>query len=115
MTDTVAARQPGRGESADRVTLEIADGLAHLRLARPAGRNGIDMLMVRALADRFAVVAEDPGVRVLLIGADGPAFSVGGDLATGYRLHDRDAVHLFCVETLAPQTVTPEAVCLLDS
>ncbi len=24
------------------------------------------------------------------------------------------AVHLFCVETVAPQTVTPEAVCLLD-
>jgi uncharacterized linocin/CFP29 family protein len=41
--------------------------------------------------------------------------SVGGDLATGYRLHDRDAVHLFCVETLAPQTVSPEAVCLLEN
>jgi len=40
--------------------------------------------------------------------------TVGGDLAVGYRLHDRDAVHLFCVETLAPQTVTPEAVCLLE-
>jgi uncharacterized linocin/CFP29 family protein len=40
--------------------------------------------------------------------------TVGGDLAAGYRLHDRDAVHLFCVETIAPQTVTPEAVCLLD-
>jgi uncharacterized linocin/CFP29 family protein len=39
---------------------------------------------------------------------------VGGDLATGYRLHDRDAVHLFCVETVAPQTVTPEAVCILE-
>ena len=41
--------------------------------------------------------------------------SVGGDLATGYRLHDRDAVHLFCVETVAPQTVTPDAVCLLEA
>jgi uncharacterized linocin/CFP29 family protein len=41
--------------------------------------------------------------------------TVGGDLAAGYRLHDREAVHLFCVETVAPQTVTPEAVCLLDA
>ena len=41
--------------------------------------------------------------------------SVGGDLATGSRLHDRDAVHLFCVETVAPQTVTPDAVCLLEA
>jgi uncharacterized linocin/CFP29 family protein len=40
--------------------------------------------------------------------------SVGGDLATGYRMHDRDAVHLVCLETLAPQTVSPEAVCLLE-
>jgi hypothetical protein len=30
-------------------------------------------------------------------------------------LHDRDAVHLFCVETIAPQTVSPEAVCLLET
>ena len=40
--------------------------------------------------------------------------SVGGDLATGYRLQDRDSVHLFCVETIAPQAVTPEAVCILE-
>jgi uncharacterized linocin/CFP29 family protein len=40
--------------------------------------------------------------------------TVGGDLSVGYRLHDREAVHLFCAETLAAQAVTPEAVCLLD-
>jgi uncharacterized linocin/CFP29 family protein len=40
--------------------------------------------------------------------------TVGGDLAAGYRLHDRDAVHLFCVETVAPQAVAPEAVCILE-
>ena len=33
--------------------------------------------------------------------------TVGGDLAVGYRSHDRDALHLFCVETLAPQTLEP--------
>ena len=40
--------------------------------------------------------------------------TVGGDLATGYRWHDRESIHLFCAETLAPQMVTPEAVCLLS-
>jgi uncharacterized linocin/CFP29 family protein len=40
--------------------------------------------------------------------------TVGGDLATGYRLHDRDAVHLYCLETVAPQAVAPEAVCVLE-
>ncbi len=39
--------------------------------------------------------------------------TVGGDLATGYRWHDRESIHLFCAETLAAQTMTPEAVCLL--
>ena len=41
--------------------------------------------------------------------------TVGGDLAAGYRLHDREAVHLFCVETIAAQTVTAEAVCVLEA
>jgi uncharacterized linocin/CFP29 family protein len=39
--------------------------------------------------------------------------TVGGDFAVGYRQHDRDAVHLMCVETIAAQTQSPEALCLL--
>ena len=39
--------------------------------------------------------------------------TVGGDLAAGYRAHDSAALHLFCVETVAAQTLTPEAVCIL--
>lgn len=39
--------------------------------------------------------------------------TVGGDLAVGYRQHDRDAINLACIETVAAQTLTPEAVCLL--
>jgi len=40
--------------------------------------------------------------------------SVGGDLSVGYRVHDREAVHLFCVETIGAQVATPEAVCVLE-
>jgi uncharacterized linocin/CFP29 family protein len=40
--------------------------------------------------------------------------TVGGDLAVGYRSHDREVLHLFCVETVAAQTLTPEAVCVLE-
>ena len=40
--------------------------------------------------------------------------TVGGDLSVGYRSQDRDALHLFCVETVAPQTLSPESVCLLE-
>ncbi|HSF01695.1 MAG TPA: family 1 encapsulin nanocompartment shell protein [Solirubrobacterales bacterium] len=41
--------------------------------------------------------------------------TVGGDLAAGYRSHDREALHLFCVETVAAQTLTPQAVCVLEA
>jgi len=39
--------------------------------------------------------------------------TVGGDFTIGYRWHDETAVHLFCVETIAAQLLTPEAVCLI--
>src|SRR5215831_13043949 len=39
--------------------------------------------------------------------------TVGGDFTVGYRSHDETAVHLFCVETIAAQLLTPEAVCLI--
>jgi len=72
----------------------------------------------RQLRDVLGAVHRSPVMReagaVFSTRGDDFVITVGGDLATGYRLHDRDAVHLFCVETVAPQTVTPEAVCRLD-
>jgi uncharacterized linocin/CFP29 family protein len=40
---------------------------------------------------------------------------VGGDLTVGYRSHDDEAVHLFCVETVGAHLLTPKAVCTLRS
>jgi len=39
--------------------------------------------------------------------------TVGGDFTVGYRWHDETAVHLFCVETVAAQLLTPEAACII--
>ena len=73
----------------------------------------------RQLRDVLAAVHRSPVVREAgaVFSTRGGDFviTVGGDLAAGYRLHDRDAVHLFCVETVAPQAVMPEAVCVLES
>jgi uncharacterized linocin/CFP29 family protein len=60
-----------------------------------------------------SLVVHDAGAVFSVRGGDF-MLSVGGDLSVGYRLHDREAVHLFCVETLGAQVVTPEAVCVLD-
>jgi len=64
-----------------RVSLEVGDGVARLRLARPERHNAIDPALVSALAEAVERVKLDPSVRALLIGADGPSFTVGGDLA----------------------------------
>jgi len=39
--------------------------------------------------------------------------TVGGDFSVGYRWHDEEKVHFFCVETIAVQLLTPQAVCLI--
>jgi uncharacterized linocin/CFP29 family protein len=39
--------------------------------------------------------------------------TIGGDFTVGYRSHDENFVHLFCVETVAAQLLTPQAVCLI--
>jgi uncharacterized linocin/CFP29 family protein len=39
--------------------------------------------------------------------------TVGGDLTVGYRAHDDTSVHLFCVETIAAQLLTPQAMCII--
>jgi uncharacterized linocin/CFP29 family protein len=57
-------------------------------------------------------VLRDGGAVFSMRGGDF-VITVGGDLATGYRWHDRESIHLFCAETIAAQTMTPEAVCLL--
>lgn len=60
--------------------LEITGALAQIVLARPERRNAIDLTMAQALQAALAGCADDPGVRALLIRAEGPSFSPGGDL-----------------------------------
>lgn len=66
---------------------------------------------VLAAVHRGAVV-RDAGALFSTRGGDF-VITVGGDLSVGYRGHDAGGVHLFCIETVAPQVATPEAVCLL--
>lgn len=61
-----------------RVSLTIDGGLARLRLVRGDAGNAIDPAMVSAL--REAVGRCSDGVRAVLISAEGPSFTVGGDL-----------------------------------
>ena len=56
------------------------DGVAHLRLNRPASSNGLSTEMLRALRDALLRAHGDGRVRALLVSAAGRHFCAGGDV-----------------------------------
>ncbi len=60
--------------------IDIRDGVAHLRLARPQALNALDSALGEALADATARLARDADVRVVVLSGEGKAFMAGGDL-----------------------------------
>lgn len=51
-----------------------------VRLNRPESRNALTTELKEALRDALEEVADDPGVRAVVLAASGPAFCVGQDL-----------------------------------
>lgn len=62
------------------VRLERADGIARVVLARPAMQNALVPELLDELLAALAVVKRDSNSRAVLLGAEGPAFSIGGDM-----------------------------------
>lgn len=58
----------------------VTDGIATLTLARPEARNSLSEAMMAALTSALAGIAEDDGVRAVVLTAEGPVFSAGHDL-----------------------------------
>jgi enoyl-CoA hydratase/carnithine racemase len=59
---------------------EDHDGVAILTLNRPAARNSLSEAVLEALSDALTAIAHDREVRVVILAANGPAFSAGHDL-----------------------------------
>ena len=59
---------------------EDADGIAVLTLNRPQARNSLSEALIAALTDTLAEIANDKRVRVVVLTANGPAFSAGHDM-----------------------------------
>lgn len=57
-----------------------ARGVGRLRLIAAERRNAIDAAFVAELGEAVAAAGADPAVRAILLHADGPAFTVGGDM-----------------------------------
>ena len=70
---------------------EDQDDVAVLVLNRPQARNSLSEALLAALTESLAAIATDRRVRVVVLAANGPAFSAGHDMKemTGRR-HDAD-------------------------
>ena len=55
-------------------------GVAILTLNRPQARNSLSEELLRALSDALEAIAQERSVRVVILAANGPAFSAGHDL-----------------------------------
>jgi enoyl-CoA hydratase/carnithine racemase len=55
-------------------------GVAVLTLNRPAARNSLSEALLEALGDAFTAIAHERTARVVVLTANGPAFSAGHDL-----------------------------------
>ena len=59
---------------------EDKGGIAILTLNRPQARNSLSEALLQALSETLTAIADDRSVRVVVLGANGPAFSAGHDL-----------------------------------
>lgn len=64
---------------AERVSIEIADHVADVRMTRADKHNGIDWRMFVALNDALDSLGSEPGVRAAVLSGDGPSFCAGLD------------------------------------
>lgn len=75
----------------NRIRVAAADGVGRITLARPDKKNALDRAAADELLEAFARFGTDRSVRVVLLGAEGPDFCAGADLAALAALVDADA------------------------
>jgi 2-(1,2-epoxy-1,2-dihydrophenyl)acetyl-CoA isomerase len=64
----------------ERVRLIVEQGVGHVTLCDAANRNAFGLALAQDLNHAVTSASNDPKVRVILLDAEGPYFSVGGDL-----------------------------------
>jgi 2-(1,2-epoxy-1,2-dihydrophenyl)acetyl-CoA isomerase len=64
------------------VLLDVADGIARLRLNRPDASNSVDVPLLKALHAAILTCHAEPSVRVVVLSGEGRNFCAGGDVKT---------------------------------
>jgi enoyl-CoA hydratase/3-hydroxyacyl-CoA dehydrogenase len=62
------------------VRLEVEESIATITMNRPQAMNALNDKVLRELKEAIAQVRDDPGVRVVIITGEGPAFVSGADI-----------------------------------
>jgi 2-(1,2-epoxy-1,2-dihydrophenyl)acetyl-CoA isomerase len=62
------------------VLLDLAGGVAHIRLNRPEAANALNVGLLSALAEAIMRCRADERVRCVLVSGEGPHFCAGGDV-----------------------------------
>jgi 2-(1,2-epoxy-1,2-dihydrophenyl)acetyl-CoA isomerase len=82
LTDTAAwVEALGDDVPLETIDYSVTDGVATICLNRPDARNAIDLQMAEETLVVARRIAADPTVRAVLICGNGPALTVGGDIA----------------------------------
>lgn len=77
---------------ADAVITGLHEGVATLTLNRPDHLNAFDGDTARAIVEAVVAFADDPAVRVLVVGGTGRGFSAGGDFNWVLTWPELDAI-----------------------
>ncbi|NDU77835.1 crotonase/enoyl-CoA hydratase family protein [Actinomadura sp. DSM 109109] len=72
----------------DRVTVDVHEGVADVRLNRPAKLNALDLATFEALARTGDALAADASVRAVVLSGEGRAFCAGLDFASFAAMAD---------------------------
>lgn len=75
----------------DRITIDMKDGVADVRLIRSDKLNALDGKMMSALVEAGESLAVDPSVRAVVISGEGRAFCAGLDMATFGKMAKGDS------------------------
>jgi enoyl-CoA hydratase/carnithine racemase len=65
-----------------RVSIEISQGVADVRLARPDKLNALDPAMFAGIIDAIARLEGEPGLRAVVLSGEGRGFCAGLDMAS---------------------------------
>jgi enoyl-CoA hydratase/carnithine racemase len=90
----------------EHVKIAVADNIMRITLARPEKKNALTNAMYVAVGEALTRAESDPAVRVVLIDAEGDAFTAGNDIgefaavAAGVRSRAEMQTHIF-LEALA--------------